>query len=291
MNSKFLAFPAFFVALAGCGPQSVSPEQALANGWVSVPTLPLVQDAVRSLAPTFNGKQIPVLVDHLCALGEGRITPQQNVAELARLGIDVARLPRESTDALALLGNGDRAGQLAACAADQASAAFVPLKPSEVLHVQPAANAGDGKAKGDDSQPAIDQQAVSRLLSLKLSQARADSDIFAIIASRLAALPGLSEPDYRARAQAMFRELAPSYLARQKQLAPAPDTRYRLDHLDHDQLTFRTNTGVSFDLSTSEGLTFRNYGQLWYGKGTLLGTSYRLQVANLAQVSKASSAQ
>jgi hypothetical protein len=291
MNVKHLALPAVLLALAGCGPQGVSPTQSAANGWVRMSALPLVQDAVRSMAPTFNGKRIPVLVSHVCALGQGKMTQAQSDAALAKIGIDAANLPREGVDAVALLVNGDRGAQLAACAADKASAAFLPLNPADVMRVQPATTPADPKAKPAEPQRVIDQAVLSRLLSQKLGQARADADIFAVIASRLSVTPGLTEADYRNRAQVMFRELAPSYLQRQQQLTPGQGIRYSLEHMDNNQLTFSTNSGVRFDVSTSEGMTFQNYGQLWYGKGNLLGTRYSLQIANLAQAaSQATSA-
>ncbi|WP_447749140.1 hypothetical protein [Pseudomonas nicosulfuronedens] len=293
MKLKLVALPALLAVLAGCEQPGFSGMRPAANNRVGVPALSLVQEAVRSLAPTFSGKRIPLLENQLCALAQGQITAAQNAAQLAKLGVDASRLPRRSTDALALLVNGDRAGQLTACAAAQANAAFLLPNPAELMRTVSVAPTdaktdakADAKAKPAEARREIDQQAVNQMLSVKLSQGRANAEVFAVIASRLSALPGLSEADYRARAQAMFGELAPAYLTRQQQLRPAAGTHFQLDQLDANQLAFRTDTGFRYQLSSSDGLSLRNYGQLWYGKGLLLGANYRLQVDNLLQVGK-----
>ncbi|WP_152224254.1 hypothetical protein [Pseudomonas sp. SCB32] len=291
MNYKLLALPALLLSLAACGPQGPSGGAATSAERVSVPALPVIQEAVRALYPTFNGKRIPVLVNHLCLLAQGQMTPQQSAAQLAQYGIDAARLPLKSADATALLVNGDRAAQAEACAAAQASAALTPLNPDDVMRSQPPGNASGDKKAGGEPARVIDQAVLGRLLSLKLGQARADADTFAIIATRLSATPGLTEPEYRQQAQAIFRELAPGYLARLKQQMQAQDTQYRLERLEHNRLTFTTNSGTRYDASTSDGLTLLHYGQPWYGRGMLLGMDYRLQVANLVQVGKPAAAQ
>ncbi|MBB4864079.1 hypothetical protein HNP46_002943 [Pseudomonas nitritireducens] len=281
MNIKHLALPAVILVLAGCGPQGVSTSPAATRGWVSVPALPLIQDAVRDLSPTFNGKRIPVLISQLCALGAGQVSQQQADAKLTQLGIDAKALSRDGKDAIALLVNGDRAGQLTACAAAQATAGLTPLNPGDVMRSQPAS--ADKNAKAEQ---VVDQAVLGRLLSQKVGQARANADIFAIIAARLSATPGLTEEQYRSQAQGMFRELAPDYLRRMNQLLPPEDTRYTLLKLDYSQLAFTTDTGLRYELSTSDGLMLMNNGQLWYGKGQLLGADYGLHMVDLAKISK-----
>jgi hypothetical protein len=36
---------------------------------------------------------------------------------------------------------------------------------------------------------------------------------------------------------------------------------------------------VRYEVSATDGLTLKQYGQLWYGRGLLLGNNYRLQVS------------
>lgn len=280
MNFKLLALPALLLSLSACGPQGVS--VAPASEWVRVPALPLVQEAVRSLSPTFNGKRIPVLIDHLCSLSQGQMSQEQSDSQLARIGIDADKLPRESEDAIALLVNGDRVGQTTACAAAQASAALTPLNPADVLRSSSSGRTGSGETAGSPKRE-VDQVILGRLLTLKAAQARTDADFFAIIAARLSASPGLTESEYRSQAQAIFREIAPRYLDRLKQQSSGQDIRYNLERLENDRLAFSSNAGVRYSLSAADGLIVTHYGQLWYGRGKLLGMDYSLQVSRLGQ--------
>jgi hypothetical protein len=296
MNVKLLAVPALALALGGCRLPLENEAKPASPDWVGVPALPIIQDAVRELLPTFNGRRVPVLVNQLCALAQGQITQPQSDAQLQRLGLNAASLPRTGEDALPLLVNGDRAGQAAACAAAQAVAALTPLNPQEIMKPVPAAagekvdkvgkNSKEPKVElqagaGQQQQWAVDYDVASRLFSVRVAQARANAETFALIANRLAAMPGLSEQEYREQARALFREMAPTYLRRVQQQMPVKDARYQISHLDDKQLSFTSDYGVRYEVSATDGLTLKQYGQLWYGRGLLLGSNYRLQVSLL----------
>lgn len=292
MKCKLLAFPALLLALAGCGPQN-NAGSSVATNRVSVPALPIIQDAVRALYPTFNGKDVPVLANHLCTLASGGMTQEQGNAELAKLGVNPAILSHKSNDALGLLVNGDSAGQATACAAYHAVSALRPLDPAQVMRPvaqKPEAVAKEGDAKKEERgaeqkpdakvQPTVelDYTALGNVAALRIAEIRTNADIFAQIASQLGATPGLRESDYRSRAIALFGKLAPHYLDDLKRQVPPANTLYRLDHLSNDQLTFSADIGLRYDATAMDGAVLIRDGQLWFGRGVILGKEYYLPV-------------
>lgn len=293
MKLKLLAYPALLLALAGCGPHEAAGPSS-ANSRLSVPALPVIQDAVRSLYPTFNGKNVPALVQQLCALANGGVTAEQNKARLLALGINPAGLPASSPDAVTLLVNADTAGQATACAAYHAVSALKPIDPTDIL--RPSAGVSENIAKGDgalnggrgakggngtgsNSSVELDTLAAERLMALRVAQSRANADIFALIARRLATTPGLSESDYRNRAAKLFGELAPRYLDDLKQQIPPAGTRYRLDRLTPEQFAFSSDSGLRYVVSKVDGVSLSRDGQLWFGRGVMLGRTYYLPVS------------
>lgn len=290
MNSKSLVFSAVLLTLAGCGPHEGSGAGPSAHS-VSMPALPVIQEAVRSLYPTFNGRSVPALVHQLCSLANGGVTAEQNSAQLRKLGIDPTSVPHQGNDALALLVNGNTAAQAAACAAYHAVSALTPVAPEDFMRPhettpQAARSVADArKVAGEetrksevkaDSSVTLDSVALGRLMDLRIAQSRANADVFALIAGRLAATPGLTESDYRSSAAKLFAELAPRYLNDLKQHIPPASTRYRLDRLTSDQFSFSSDTGLRYDVSKREGVVLKRYGQLWLGRGVILGKNYYL---------------
>lgn len=285
--------------LAGCGQGEPSKAQVQA-GWVSTPALPIIKEAVRSLSPTFNGKRVPVLVNQLCLLAAGQVSAEQNRAQLASMGFVPEQMPHQGGDGLALLVNGDRAAQATACAAYQASAALVPVNPQELMRdvvTKPKVatpSTAEDKAhtskehtqKGEAESPAVaraeherelDPQALNRLLPLRMAQARADADIFAYIAQRLAEQPGLSVAQYGDQARRLFATLAPSYLRLVQQHLPAASATMRLNQLDAYHLSFDSDEGARYSAASFGGMTLEQDGQLWLGRGLIQGTDYRVQ--------------
>lgn len=282
--------------LVGCDQSMSITNKSAASGLVSTPALPIIQDAVRSLSPTFNGKRVPVLVSQLCALAQGQITAEQNRAQLARLGVDADKLPREGEDAVHLLANGDRAAQAVACAAHQASEVMLPVNMLEVARQVPTAaapakaqesTAKAGKVVQGEAQPAapatqalhweVDQQAMESLVSLRIAQARADADIFAYIAQRLSETPGLTVGEYAEQARQLFSSLAPGYLKLVEQHRPERTAKFRVTQMDELQLSFDSDQGLQYSASSVSGLTLLQNGQLWLGRGRILDTDYRVQ--------------
>ncbi|MFV3415257.1 hypothetical protein ACQCLI_10850 [Pseudomonas nitroreducens] len=285
--------------LAGCD-QVLPTKRPVQNGLVATPALPIIKEAIHSLSPTFNGKRVPVLVNQLCALAQGQVTPEQNRTQLAALGLAPDKIDQKGRDALALLVNGDRAAQATACAAYLASSALVPLNPQELMRdVPPKAKVAEKPAqeeKGHASkdraesptvaaaQPTreIDPQALNRFLPLRLAHARADADIFAYIAQRLSEQPGLSVAQYGDQARQLFASLAPSYLKLVQQHLPAPSATLRLNQLDGFNLSFDSDEGTRYSATSFGGMTLEQDGQMWLGRGLIQGTDYRVQAAFVA---------
>lgn len=266
-------------SLAGCEfPAQQSQAKApIPLNWVSVPALPIIEDAAMSLAPTFQGKRTEQFMPQICGMARGELTQEQVNDQLAKMGIDSTRIPRQSQDATALLVNGDRAAQATACAAYQATDVLMAVNAKAFLKAVPAP--GDKSAEKAPSQLQLDDKALAGLLPIKVAQARSNADIFALIAENLQRTPGLSVTEYRERARELFGRLAPAYIARVPAKMPPANTGYQLIRLDDGRLDFSSNIGVRFDYSTGDGLVLTQNGVVWYGKGQLLGQDYRLQAA------------
>ncbi|MFV3332464.1 hypothetical protein ACNFIA_16130 [Pseudomonas sp. NY15437] len=272
-------------ALVGCDQASKTPADP-AN-WLSVPTLPIIQDAILPLAPTFNGQRDGVLSQQICALATGKATQDQVNEQLRKLNIEPTRLPLTSNDAVALLVNGNSAAQVIACAAYQATEVLSPVDMREFIKpANPAAKpeehekaAEAGKEK-DKAKPAeVDATRVAQVLPLRIARARADADVFALIAEQLQRTPGLSIQEYRDKARNLFIRLAPTYLDRVAQQMPPTNASYQVQQMDARRFVFSNNLGARFDYSVENGLVLSQNGLLWYGNGHLLGTAYRLRAA------------
>lgn len=292
MKLKIFALSALVaVAVVGCDqnmPAAKKPDQ---THWTKTPALPIIQDAVSSLVPTFNGQQAPVLVNQLCAMAQGAITQAQNNAQLTTLGIDATKLTPTAKDAVALLVNGDKAGQATACAAYQAMVVMSPLSPGDILHEVkvPVAQAakvekGDKADKGQkketvatETRQVIDQEATNRLFRLRIAQVRASADTYAYIAERLAETPGLTLAQYQEKARTLFSSMAPSYLQLVQRYLPPAATQYRLEQLDELGTAFSSDAGMRYKVSRSDGLIFTQNGQIWLGAGYIMGNDYRVQ--------------
>ncbi|MCY1264835.1 hypothetical protein D9M70_131960 [compost metagenome] len=293
------------LTLAGCkeatsnpATAATAPEPPVQRNLIGVPALPVIQDAVLSLSPTFAGKRNVAVMGQLCALARGE-TDQARVNEFLRgQGIDAAKVPLQG-DPLSLLVNGDRSGQTTACAAYLATSVLtevdagefmrsvqVPLQ-EEAKPVQPAPRTTkkDGKPKEQPALAAqpktrtvlqVDDALLAEVLPIKLAEARADADVFALIAAELQRRPGLSVPEYRDEARQLFSRLAPVYLERIKTSLPPANTTYKLVRLDTDAFVFTNSRGSRFEY-TSDGLRLWQNGILWYGEGQLLGQEYQLQ--------------
>lgn len=270
MNPRYFLIALFVGSLGLSGCQDKAEPQAHAEkpvprNWLSLPALPLLQGAVVALAPKLENGLDAELMNQICGLARGESSQAQVDELLKKRGLDAA-IHLHRSGPLALLVNGDRAGQATACAAHLASNAF------SMAELEPFVSTSQ------EQRSEADQTSVAMLLSVKLAVARANADVLTLIASELQRRPGLNPLQVREQAQQLFSRLAPTYLARIRAQFPAPGTRFRVLELRKERLVFVTSEGDRLVLDHG-ALRLREQGALAYGEGHLHGLLRPLQVA------------
>ncbi|WP_339515571.1 hypothetical protein [Pseudomonas sp. RL_15y_Pfl2_60] len=274
--------------------QPNTPAVSSQRNWLSIPALPIIQEGVFSLKLNLDKQNESELMMQICGLARGDLGQDQVNAFLQQNKVEPDTVPKQGNP-LSLLVNGDQAGQSTACAAYLATGVLSSVDAKEFMvwsQVKPQASTPpaeqDSKDKSDQTQIAakpetkaelrIDQKSLAVTLPIKLAVARANADVFALIASELQRRPGLSIDQYYQLTTQLFAKLAPVYLKRIKQQLPAAGTRYNLLRADAEQFVFSASTGTVFEFG-ADGLILRQNGIVWYGQGKLLGRDYPLQVA------------
>lgn len=293
------------MGLTGCDIQKVpliamAPQRQL----VMIPALPIIQESVFALSPTFGGQRNVEAMKQVCGLARGELKQEQVDAFLKQQKLDPTKLPKQG-NSMSLLVNGDKAAQTTACAAYLATTVLLPVEASEFLRsavpsaARPELAPEGGKALGAVSpdsgvmntsavpasakalvQPVlqIDNKSLALVLPIKLAEARANADVFALIAAELQRRPGLTVEQYRELSRHLFSRLAPIYLDRIKVQIPSANATFKLIDLNTDRFAFSSSTGSIFEFGV-DGLVLRQSGVVWYGQGKLLGMDYPLQVA------------
>ncbi|WP_236200967.1 hypothetical protein [Pseudomonas pseudonitroreducens] len=264
------------LGLAGCNEQhqAAAPKPAAVHrNWLDMPALPLLQEAVLSMAPKLEDGLTAELMNQICGLARGDLSQDSVTRFVTGKGIDAGVLLHQSGP-LALLVNGDKPGQAAACAAHLVSGAFSTEDLEATMALLPEQFDGRDIAQGQG----VDKESLSILLPVRLAVARANADVFALIAAELQRRRGLNPMQIREQSQQLFSRLAPTYLARIKAQFPAPGTTFRVLHLRKGQLDFVSSDGASFTLHGAQ-INLQQNGSMWYGDGKLLGENRTLQVA------------
>lgn len=253
---------------------------------LNLPALPIIRNAVFSLVPAFDGKRDPQIMAQICGLARGELTQGQVNAFLGQRSIDPAKLP-STGHPLSLLVNGDKAAQTSACAAYLATSVMLAPDASEYMKsvtVTDKAPADNAKAKVKPATKPesrtvqqLDTAALSQVLPVKLAVARANADIFALIASQLQSRPGLTLGEYRKQAMQLFARLAPVYLERVKAQVPK-GVRFDMVRLDGGAMVFRGSDGSFFEFD-GNNLRLTQSDVMWFGEGKLMGQDYVLNVA------------
>jgi hypothetical protein len=284
MNIKtiFVTTLITLLALAGYDKFLINRPADVKTNWLNIPALPVIHDAIFELSPKFNGQRNAPAMEQLCALARGEVKQEQVNAFLKQAGVDAEKLPKQGSQ-FSLFINGDQAGQATACAAYLATTVLSPVNVAEFMRpvTTPAA---DGHPEKSSLQ--VDNALLATALSIKLAEARANADVFALIAAELQRSPGLTIPQYRERAGQLFARLAPTYLQRIKDQLPPADTQYKLLQMDDSRFLFSSSVGSVFEFG-SNGLVLNLGGITWYGEGKLLGKDYPLQVAYFDKTVKA----
>jgi hypothetical protein len=215
-------------------------------------------------------------MNQICGLARNDLTQDQVNQFLADRKIDIAA-GQDRNPALVLLDNRDQAAQATLCAAHLANSVFssADLQPLLARNAT-TPHTPDGKASPPGAKAG--QASVQLLLSVRLAIARANADVFALIASEMQRRPGLTPMAIREQVQQLFSRLAPTYLARIRAQFPAPGTEFQRLKVDKETLIFSSSDGADFALERGQLRLLQN-GVMIYGDGRLQGLNRALQVA------------
>ena len=260
--------------LAGCDGAAHSTPDKQSQG-VSLPALPIIQGAVAGLVPMIDGQRNDLMMRQVCALARGESTQQQVAQTLKQQGIDLSSIAPQGHP-LSLLVDPDASRRATACAAYIATSVMMLPKTSEFMV---EGNAEQTAGNKHSKTLSIDPQKLSSYLRVQLAVAKADADVFALIATQLEQTSGLTLEQYNQRAQNLFASIAPAYLQRVKELyASGQNTAYSLKDYSDSEFVFTTSNGHRFEYGY-DGLNLSFDRIAWFGAGQLLGKTYRLDVA------------
>lgn len=239
----------------------------IAKNILPIPALPIIQSAVMSIAPTFQGGRHDGHMNMLCALVRGEKTE----ADVAKYLKDNKIKATEDNEFALFLGAG-RPEQATACAAYIATTVLIAPNLGEFL--EPLAKDAKAKDKAEAPEFQVNQEKLTTSLTTKLAISLANADIFALIARVLPA--NLTVDGYRAEVIRLFGVLAPVYLER-VQIHYQTGLHFNLLQMQNNQFTFNSSTGYLFHYDV-QGLSLQLGGINWYGRGQIMGQDYNLSV-------------
>ncbi|WP_236193622.1 hypothetical protein [Pseudomonas faucium] len=282
MNVKLPArFALALIALAalpGCdqlvGPLGSAKPALLTQHTTSVPALPIVQSAVKSMAPKLDATFDESVIQRVCLLARGEVSQEQIWRSLEQDGLKPGAIPANGHP-LSMLVNDDQPGRQLACASYVAASVFTPLDPADYT-VRVPGTVGKAKAGATPDGEAVDNQKLMTLLAVKMSIARANAEYFALIAGALERYDGLPMDDYARSVKSMFDAMAPHYLKRVQALYSPSANGYRLLAVNAQGYRFISDGGYAFTLDGgSVRLTYE--GMNWLGMGEILGKRYEVK--------------
>lgn len=269
--------------LSGCDNTSKNTEagkanqSALANdeNLLSIPALPMIQNSIKTLVPKLNGQFDLSAVQKICLLAREEMTKDDIAILLNREGIDASQIAPQGAP-LSLLVNNDQPARQTLCAAWVASSMLEPFNASEITEQQTR----QVKEKNKTRKVTVDVIVNNKLqasLATKTAIARTNAEFYALIASRLEAMPGHSLENYTALIKSQFAALAPAYLKRIQELYSPSFAGYQLLSLNKGNVIFSNEDGYRF-VYDSEGALLTYGGINWLGKGDILDKQYMLRV-------------
>ncbi|WP_219268463.1 hypothetical protein [Pseudomonas sp. Xaverov 259] len=260
--------------LNGCDAPSISAQDSTPDSaqqrWLDVPALPIMQKAVLAIKPTIEPQRDAWAMQNICGLARGDRSEHQVNQALTHAGVDLSKTP-EKDSLLDVLVRGNTAQRSTICAVYLVKTLLSPPLASDFMSMPGTAakNASTGKPE----QPTVDKQQLNQTLAAKLAVAKASADVFALIASQLQQVPGLTVEQYHSRTQLMFSSLAPAYLKRVRELYAAQGVDYLLTEFSDERFAFRSSDGSAFEFSRS-GMTLKFNNITWIGDSQLLGKAY-----------------
>lgn len=252
--------------LSGCGYSGVGKDDT-----IEFPALPIIQRAVDSLVPRFDGQRNNTVMDVVCALARGRLAQDQVPQVMRGQGVDLSNIPPQG-HALSVLVNDDLAPKISACAAYVATSVMIIPNLNEITEKLKSDMDGTVKAAK------IDPTKLDQLLGRRLAIAKTNSDVYALIARELKKEPGKTLVQYDERAKQLFKKIAPVYLQRVKTFAEGEQgQRYILEELTDNSFKFSSDSGYKFELGYG-GIYLEFNRMLWFGGRVMVGQVHQLKV-------------
>lgn len=232
---------------------------------VEFPALPIIQRAISSLVPTTNGKINQAEISTICAEALKNLNNNS----------DIKNSKTHSIESNVLLSIGERGGadpktnMVAGCASYIANTVMIIPNVDELRT--------DKNEKSVD----IDSIKLGQILERRLATAKANSDIFALIAINLNDTKGKTLAEYDAQVKKIFIKLAPEYLRRIDVLAKSELGQfYTVTELTDKKMNFYSSSGYAYKLD-HEGLRLTFNEIPWLGMGAIIGREYKLKVSYL----------
>lgn len=255
-----------FFLLTGCGYNTSGQDDT-----IEFPALPIIQLAVDSLVPKFDGQKNDEIMNMVCALARGRQTQEQVFQIMKAQGVDLYKIPQQGHP-LSLLVNSDLAQKISACAA------FVATSVMKIPSLREVTVDIKVDESSDMTAARIDPVKLDQLLGGRLAIAKANSDVYALISQELGKNQGKTLVQYDEQVKQLFKKIAPVYLQRVKVYAEAEQgQRHTLEELNDYTFKFNSGSGYRFELGY-DGIYLTLNRFLWFGGNVMIGKNYQLRV-------------
>jgi len=260
---------AFGFNLAGCDMKGGESASAVDNkgGVIKIASLPLMEESVLSLSPTFGGQRNDIIMQQVCALAKKEKTQDQFNQFFINKGIVLSELASKDPG-FHLLAYGDLKQMQAACMAYRVSSAFT----------NPAIENLTDKSKNASEAVQIDNTLLARELSERLQVMNANAIFFSILSEKLERKPPESIANVKRDIINLASEFSPAYFEIIAE-NPMGNQHYILKEMHDGLLEFSSDGGYVYS-KINDSVTLTLDGFNWYGEGELLGRKYVVSIEN-----------
>lgn len=256
--------------------QENAPMPKVGTYYVDMAALPLIQNTIRLMAAQPKGDVDIAAIQKICLLARGEVTKVVVKESLKRDGIKLESIPQSGSN-MSLLINDDNKGRQTLCAAYIANNLNSPLDRTQFMEKKAETISDNNKKKITVYKEQVNPTRLSDTLATNMAVARANAEVYALIASLLRDEPGLSPEQYSVKAKKIFSELSPYYLLRVRQLYSPDANGYLLTAINKEgDYAFSSSGGYSFT-RTDNTILLSYQGVNWLGRGKLLGSDYVLK--------------
>ncbi|CDG47510.1 hypothetical protein SCTVLC_0758 [Serratia symbiotica SCt-VLC] len=168
--------------------------------YVDMAALPLIQNTIRLMAPQPKGDVDIAAIQKICLLARGEVTKVVVKESLKRDGIKLESIPQSGSN-MSLLINDDNKGRQTLCAAYIANNLNSPLDRTQFTEKKAETISDNNKKKTTVYKEQVNPTRLSDTLATNMAVARANAEVYALIASQLRGEPGLSPEQYSVKAK------------------------------------------------------------------------------------------